>query len=225
MVEQDDAHRVPVRGGSMAEGDLYFPPVDSDEWEGVGAASVGWDAARLAETVDLLGARDSVGVVVLHNGRLVAERYWQGADPHATGDLGSAQKSIVSFLLGVAQSDGVLSLRDRVADHLGGGWTRTAPEVERAITLRHLVTMTSGLSDDFGFEAAPGTAWYYNNNAYHQSKTALERAAGRPIEDLSREWLFDPIGARDALWIPRPTMVDPLGRVLTGLHLSCRDMA
>src|SRR4051812_42887418 len=110
------------RGGSMAEGDLYFPPVDGDEWERVDPASLGWDARRLDETLDLLAARDSVGVVILHNGRIAAERYWQGADEHATGDLGSAQKSVVSVLLGLAQHDGVLKLGERVADHLGRGW-------------------------------------------------------------------------------------------------------
>src|SRR4051812_22067206 len=166
----------------MADGDLYFPPVAGDEWERVDAASIGWDAEGLAELLDLLAARDSVGVVILQRGRMVAERYWQGADLHATGDLGSAQKSVVSFLLGVARGDGRLSLDDGVAHHLGRGWTRTEPAIEDAITLRHLVTMTSGLREDFAFEAAPGTAWYYNNNAYHQSKTLLERATGTTLE-------------------------------------------
>jgi len=209
----------------MADGDLYFPPVAGDEWEGVDAASIGWDAARLAELLDLLAARDSAGVVILHRGRIVAERYWQGADMHDTGDLGSAQKPVVSFQLAVAQRDGGLSLDDPVAEHLGRAWTRTEPALEDAITLRHLVTMTSGLTDAFAFEATPGTAWYYNNNAYHQSKTVLERATGTSIEAFTQERLFGPIGARDSSWVLRPTMLDPLGKAMTGLHMSCRDMA
>src|SRR5438067_2091128 len=106
------------RPATMAEPEVYFPPVDGDAWEQVGAGSLGWDEGGLHELLDLLGARDTLGVVILHRGRLVAERYWQGAAVHSTGDLGSGQKSIVSFLVGVAQAQGRVTLGDRVANHL-----------------------------------------------------------------------------------------------------------
>jgi CubicO group peptidase (beta-lactamase class C family) len=47
--------------------------------------------------------------------------------------------------------------------HLGKGWSNASLEQEAAITLRHLLTMTSGLKDDLTFEASAGTRWRYNS--------------------------------------------------------------
>ena len=38
---------------------------------------MGWDEAKLNAALDLAGERASTGVVVLHHGRIMAERYWE----------------------------------------------------------------------------------------------------------------------------------------------------
>ena len=181
----------------MVNSDYYFPPVEGDEWETVEPESVGWDGGKLQEWLAFLEQRASTGAVVLYKGRILAEGYWRDTGIHTTGDIASAQKSVVSLMIGQAQEDGLLKLDDPVAQHLGTGWTKS-PESEERITIRHLITMSSGLADDFSFDAEPGTRWYYNNNAYHQSKTVLEKVTGAPIEKFTEERIFRPIGIRDS---------------------------
>ena len=66
---------------SAAEDDaLYFPP-DGGTWETVTPAAAGWDPARLDAALALAADRASTGVVILHRGRIMAERHWTLDDP------------------------------------------------------------------------------------------------------------------------------------------------
>ena len=120
---------------------LYFPPADGP-WETVDPAAAGWDAAGLDAALALAGDRDSTGVVVLHRGRILAERHWTldapsrghvngshgpNADGHAVEDVASVQKSVVAVLVGLARQRGLLALDDPVTDH-AGRWTQATDE-------------------------------------------------------------------------------------------------
>ena len=56
--------------------ELYFPP-DSGEWERIDPASAGWDTEALEAVLHYAGQQRSSGVVILLNGRILAERYWE----------------------------------------------------------------------------------------------------------------------------------------------------
>jgi CubicO group peptidase (beta-lactamase class C family) len=184
---------------------------------------VGWSATGLAAFGEFMAARATRSVVVVHDGRLLFERH-VGVAPNATSDVASVQKSLVSVLLGIARDRGLVRLDQSVSSLLGPGWTGApAPEVD-AITVGHLMTMTSGLDDRLGVVAAPGATWEYVNNAYHQLHLVLERVTGRPLDAVSREWLFDPLGMTTARWVAR-RLRDPLGRPLNGLEISTTDLA
>lgn len=187
--------------GSMTEAELYFPPVAGDDWQTVTPEEAGWDAARLEEALDFAGGLNSTAVVVLHRGRILAERYWRGWDRHRAAAIASCQKSITAILTGIAQHQGALRITDRVTDHLGRGWTRATPAQEEAITLRHLLTMTSGLDDRLAFEAAPGGRWYYNTPAYYRVKAVIEKATGASLAGYTRRVLWDRIGMQDSSWV------------------------
>ena len=123
---------------------LYFPPAEGS-WEKVRAAESGWDLVKLKATLDLAGRRKSSAVVILYQGRLLAEQYWEvpakprdekgrlnryfylrhgeGADGRIIEDIASAQKSIVSLLVGIAGHKGLLKLTDPVDKYLGEGWS------------------------------------------------------------------------------------------------------
>ncbi len=95
--------------------ELYFP---ADDWDTVEPGAVGWDPDKLAAAMDLAMSRKSSGVVILHRGRIMAEKYqdirpksfrYRGMSHGRDGngrvveDVASVQKSVVSFLVGVAQ--------------------------------------------------------------------------------------------------------------------------
>ena len=133
------------------------------------------------------------------------------------------------MLVGQAEAQELVSLDGSVTSYLGGGWSNADASAEAQITIRHLLTMTSGLDAELRAVAQPGEAWSYNNNAYHQLQPVLERVTGTAIDPLSREWLWDPIGVTSAAWYERPgtggTAVDPKGNRLWGLVMNARDMA
>lgn len=207
----------------------YFPPATGG-WETATAAETGFTADGLAAVVDLVGAANSQSLVILHNGRMVTEQYWMGATADTTRDLASCQKSVTSTLVGLARDRRLLRLDDPVSQYLPAGWTAATTEREAAITIRHLLTMTSGLDErTLRAAAAPGTVWEYNTAAYQKLRRVLEAAADTDINSLCSEWLFDPLHIdRPTAWAERPggdRTADAVGDRHWGLNLAARDMA
>ncbi|MEE2899994.1 MAG: serine hydrolase [Gemmatimonadota bacterium] len=221
--------------GRAAAQNTYFPP-DGDEWETVEPESVGWDAGGLSHALDLAGNLNSSGVVILHNGRIMAERYWeiegaslqytrllQGADAEgrAIEDVASAQKSVVALLIGIAQERGLLHLDDPVVQHLGSGWSSASSSEERIITVRHLLSMSSGLAANMNFRAEAGTEWLYNTPAYHRLMPMLEAITGEDRNSITNEWVTRALGMSSSSWTTRGG--DP--RIAWGFSTTARDLA
>ena len=144
----------------------------------MGKGRSGWDRAKLEAALELAGQRKSSAAVILYRGRLLAERYWdlpakptdgkgrlnryfhmshgKGSGGRIIEDVASAQKSVVSLLVGIAQHKGLLKISDRVDKHLGEGWSKAPREKEAKITLRDLIIMSSGLKANLEYEAPPG---------------------------------------------------------------------
>ncbi|MCY1018844.1 serine hydrolase domain-containing protein [Pyxidicoccus sp. MSG2] len=201
---------------------LIFPGDDAS-WPTVDPASAGWDVAKLNAALDFAGSRNTRSLVILQDGRILAERYW-AVGPNFMRDIASAQKSIVSVLVGIAVEKQLLTLDETVSGVLGAGWSNADAEAEARITVRHLLTMTSGLGLTLEAQAAPGTTWLYNNDAYHRLQLVLEKRSGLGIDALSRAWLFQPLGATHSEWAPR-AQADSQGLPLWGLSMSARDFA
>lgn len=141
-------------------------------------------------------------------------------------DIASGQKSIVAVLVAIGAERGLLRLDDAVSTHLGPGWTRATPDEEAAITIWHLLTMTSGLGDDLSYVARPGTRWWYSlGPTWHQLKPVLESATGQSLQDLTDDWLARPLGMQESTWIERPGMTYLDGRPFEALLTSARDFA
>jgi CubicO group peptidase (beta-lactamase class C family) len=190
----------------------------------------------LGAAVGRARAAGSTDLVVLHGGQAIVDERWRPAD--APQDIASAQKSVTSVLAGIAVGRGLLARTDRVSDHLGDGWTgANPPEVERAITVEHLLTMTSGLADDMTFVSPPGTWWDYNlGAAYHTTKRVIAAAAGSDIGSLTAAWLTGPLGLAETAWVPREwndaippqfkfSFQYPDGQPIEALITSARDLA
>ena len=228
-IESESAALQPTASG------LYFPPEDGP-WATVAPADAGWDAERLEAALALAGERDSTGVVILHRGRILAERHWALDSPsrghtngshgpnaagHAVEDVASVQKSVVAVLVGMAQERGLLALDDPVTDH-AGRWTTATDEQERAVTIRHLMAMTTGLTPGLEHDAPPGSKWLYNTPAYHNLLRIVAAAAGLDRNEVTREWLTARLGMDDSRWEPRPWANSAIA---TGFATTARDLA
>ena len=221
---------------SVQAAEIYFPPAQG-EWERVAPETVGWDAAALNQALMVAGARNSSGVVILHRGRILAEQYWNLSDPperylnYVSGydalggvieDVASAQKSIVAVIAGIAQEKGYLSIDDAVSKYLGDGWSGSAADNERLITIRHLLSMTSGLTVDLERQAAPGSVWLYNTPAYHFLMRVVSAATDTDRDTLTRDWITSKLNMQDSGWTPRPWANANIG---VGFSTSARDLA
>lgn len=215
---------------------LYFP-AKGEDWQTVAPASVGWNAQLLDQALAVAGERNSSGVVVLHNGRIMAEKYWEIPQPPATyqsmlqgkdamgqavEDVASAQKSVAAILTGIAQEKGLVDIHQPVSRYLGVGWSRASAAQEQDITLWHLLTMTSGLNEALEFEAPAGQKWFYNTPAYHFLMRALEVATGSDRNTFTGEWLTTPLGMENTRWTPRPWADAAIGM---GLSTTARELA
>jgi len=218
-----------------------------------GVAPVGVDAGRLQQALDLAFAEDSAeglkntrAVVVVYQGRIIAERYGPGVDA-AMPLLGwSMAKSVTNALVGILVQQGRLALQAPapVAEWQGAGDPRGR------ITLDQLLRMSSGLafeeryvpladatdmlygSPDFAAFAAakplaaePDTRWSYSSGTANIVSRIVRRAAAQDhpnVHDFIRQALFERIGMTSAVM-----EADPSGTFVGSSYMlaTARDWA
>lgn len=178
--------------------------------------------AALNELADYVGAQNSTALLVMHKGKLVLEKYWEGSDAETTSNSMSMVKTIIGLLIGKAIEEGKIgSEMDLVSDYIEE-WKGDARE---KITIQDLLYMQSGLrNEDVAGDPFSDITWMYAgpdveattlaipsikaaaevyeyNNANSQILgIILERVTGMDIEDYASEKLWKPIGAKDAGW-------------------------
>jgi CubicO group peptidase (beta-lactamase class C family) len=181
--------------------DLYFPPTGSG-WETVTPASVGWDESKIPDLKTFLSASNSRALIVLKDGKIVIEEYLGtqligNADFSASSNWywASAGKTLTSAVAGIAESKGQLNLDASTSEYLGDGWTSLTPAKEDKITVRHQLTMTTGLDDGVAnkdcttpdcliYKADPGTRWAYHNAPYTLLDGVIESATGKTLNNF-----------------------------------------
>lgn len=200
----------------------YLPPTDGSEWQTVEPAAAGWDVTVLEDLVSFARTQRSTGLLIVQDGKIVAERYWPVTPIDAVRrprfyfflshgstkqgwpieDVASVQKSLVSILVGKAVGKGLLDIDDPVSRYLGNGWSN-AGVAEPTIRVRHLLSMNSGLDTRLNYVQPAGVAWRYNTPAYSRLVPVLEAVTQRAIGPVAKEWVFDPIGMHDSSWVQR----------------------
>jgi CubicO group peptidase (beta-lactamase class C family) len=188
-------------------------------------------------------------LLVTRHGKVVAEAYYAPFAPRLRHRINSATKAVIGSLVGIALKDGLIrSLDQPVLDFLPGRESAKPDGRRKAITLRHLLDMTSGidwnepLSDappwsmlemersrdwvqyilDHGMARDPGAAFDYNSGGPHLLSAVLSKITGKSAEDYAREKLFGPLGITDFLWRRDPQGVSTGGY---GLYMLPGDMA
>lgn len=189
----------------------YFPPLSGEAWESKSPDQLGWDTTKLKEAFDYAGSKSTYGLIVLQNGRIVREQYWNNWTKDTRYYIASAGKSVVAFLMGIAQQENMLNINDKSSRYLGLGWTSLSPNKENLITLKHQLTMTTGLDDEvlnddctddtcLIYKADAGNRWAYHNAPYLLLHDVLINASGKTLNQFSKDKLFDKIGMPTSLW-------------------------
>lgn len=221
----------------------YWPTTG---WREVDPARSGLDPVRLeAAESRLLGDYPHIdSFLVVHGGALVHARHSGDSAPDVLHNLKSATKSVTSMLVGIALDTGDLSgVAATLGDLLPEQFTASSDPQTRAITVRDLLTMRSGLDWAewrgttlqmfasnhwlrFILEreqaAEPGTRHNYSTGDSHLLAALLQRATGMNLLDYADLYLFGPLGIERRAWDTDPQGV-PIGG--SELQLSAGDMA
>lgn len=209
------------------------------DWSVEDPAAHGIDPAGLDAAAEAAEAEGSHCLVVVRHGAIVAEHYWQGKDEASTDKSFSVAKSYTSALVGIALARGDIQSLDQRASDFVPAWQGTEHE---GITIRHLLTMTSGLhwdvfsdyvsmatlawdqSDyavDLDVDEPAGTTWQYHNGGVQIFEPVFRGATGMSIEAYAAQHLWGRIGS-NATWNHDPTQ-----HPTTYAHVlaTCRDHA
>jgi CubicO group peptidase (beta-lactamase class C family) len=170
------------------------------------------------------------GVLVLHNGQIVLERYAAGHGPASAWTSFSVAKSVVSMLVGAALADGAIRSLDDSVTHYVHALRGSAYE---GVTIRQLLQMSSGVAwnenyDDpkadvnrfpggFGIDtllagmsrlprrAPPGSVFNYNSGETELVGEVVRSATGRSLAQYLSEKIWAPAGMEaDAYWATFP---------------------
>ncbi|MGX7668285.1 serine hydrolase domain-containing protein [Flavobacterium pedocola] len=188
---------------------MYFPPLSGNTWETKSIADLGWNAAASQPLLDYLVLKNSKSFIILVNGRIVMENYFNGHSATSNWYWASAGKTLTATTTGIAEQEGFINSNNKVSDYLGNGWTSAALDKENLITCRHLLTMTSGLNDALGDNVSPsnlqytadaGTRWAYHN-VYVKLQDVVANATGQSWSSYFNVKLRDKIGMNGS-WIP-----------------------
>lgn len=194
---------------------LYFPPIGTDVWQTRPIAELGWNSSAVQPLLDYLSEKHTKSFIVLVDGRIVLENYFNGQTAADNWYWASAGKTLTSTATGIATQEGLLDLDDKVSDYLGTGWTSAPLAKENLITVRHLLTMTSGLDDDAGDNVDPinlqyiadaGTRWAYHN-VYVKLQDVIAAATGQSYSDYFNEKLRDKIGMNGTWFVSGDNIV------------------
>jgi CubicO group peptidase (beta-lactamase class C family) len=240
-----DCDRIAGNGRTFYESNpTYTDPRDnSADWSPTSPAEQGMDSTRLRSGLTKLGDNASLfSVLVIRHDHLVAERYFHGSSAHRSNNVHSASKSVLQALVHIAIAKGYIgSLDDPVADYLPEYFDDASPD-KKKITIRHMLTMKSGLdwTEDStegqvekstnwvrailgrSLVALPGTTYNYSSGNTHVVSAALQKATRMSTCRFAHQYLFGPMGIAAEHWGRDPRGVFSGGY---NVYLTPREMA
>lgn len=217
------------------------------DWPVAAPEAQGMDSAKLEAAFQALDDYPQYAVhslLVVRQGVIVAEKYYQSYDQDSQNTLYSCTKSVISALVGIAIEEGALKGVDQpVADFFPDAMQVNPDPRKDAMRLEDLLSMRAGLEWDEGnsaynrmyasadwvawmlnkpMQAEPGSEFNYCSGCTHVLSGVLHKATGMLTQEYARTRLFEPLGITNYTW-----ETDASGNAIGGwgLELTARDMA
>jgi CubicO group peptidase (beta-lactamase class C family) len=197
---------------SIKSQSLYFPPTTGNIWDSILPTNLNYCQARIDSLYNYLQAKNTKSFILLKDGKRVLEKYFGTYKRDSIWYWASASKSLASFITGVAQQKGYININNKVSQYLGTGWTSAPLAKENLITIKHLITMTSGLNDApplpcdnedtaktcLTYLADAGTRWAYHTGAYRKVQDVVSNAVGQNYNLITNNWIESKTGMSGA---------------------------
>ena len=198
--------------------------------------SPGWENVALESALDAAFAeplergRNTLAVIVMHRGQIVAERYGAPVTAETPMQGWSMNKSLMATFIGGQIDQGHLQLNDSVVTALKAAGAReaTIEKVHPDLTLQHLLSMTTGFdfseryfpgddvtdmlyrqpgmwrsAPDTGHAFPPGEQWAYSSGDINTASLMWQQSLqGKPYPDWIRSHLSEPLGLTEIVLEP-----------------------
>lgn len=195
--------------------------------------------------------RNALSMLVVRDGTMVSEAYFNGATPESRQSVKSVTKSVLSLLVGIAQDQNCIRSTEQTMGDLFPAYLQAAQDsAKRAINLHHALTMQTGLkwyenmewffniSWDpnwmfrskntvqyvlgLDMEDVPGGHFHYSTGTSQLVAGAIRQTTGKTPFEFASEHLFRPMGMDKVAWAAGK---DGLNYGGVGLELTPREMA
>ncbi|UFJ41238.1 beta-lactamase family protein [Brevibacillus humidisoli] len=195
----------------------YWP---TTQWQAADPTDLGMDPVKLLKLDPMIqsGYSNVNGMIVVRNGYVAFEKYYNGYGPDDPHHVASVTKSIISALIGIAIDKGHIKSGDqKVLDFFPDYISHTADRQKKEITIRHLLTMTvpypfedwhepldklckqpdwvAYTIDRMGQKGKLG-AFKYATAGAHLLSAIITRSTGKSAREFANEHLFSPIGMK-----------------------------
>ena len=99
----------------MVEETMYFPSNTDTNWETKTTASLKWNESAIQPLKDYLLEKNTKSFMILVNGRIVMEEYFDGHTSSSSWQWNSAGKTLTTATVGIAQQEGLLNINSKVS--------------------------------------------------------------------------------------------------------------
>jgi CubicO group peptidase (beta-lactamase class C family) len=222
-----------------------YAPLDGLDWEVSTPAEQRLDPLLVAELYHQAAELESLyGLLVVKNGDLIGEDYFNEGSLEQKALLQSVAKSYVSALLGIALEQGCLSsVEQKMIDFFPDFADQINDPRKRQITIQDMLQMRAGFppeesdpdlweavwsSDylhlvvDFPLTSDPGSEFQYSNLTTHWLGVIVARACDMDLKSFAQANLFDPLGGEIGDWRKD---LDGYNWGAGEIHVSARDAA
>lgn len=215
-------------GNSHAQ-TIYFPPLSGSTWATESPATLGWCQARIDSLYTFAESRNTDALLITVDGKIVLEKYFGTFTSTSYHVWNSAGKSLTGLLTGIAQEKNFIDIDNPVSTYIGAGWSTAPLAKENLITVKHLITMTSGLNDVpssctnedsstacLEYLVDAGTRWAYHTGAYKKVQKVISKASGLTFNAFTNTHLSTHIGLVGT-WVNGTYFSTPRGAARFGL--------
>lgn len=211
-------------------------PRSTPEAQGIPSAAIHRFVDAAHDTI-----HDIHSLMILRHGAVPAEGWWHPFEEERNHILYSLSKSFTSSAIGLAVSEGLLTLEERVVDFFPDDLPATVSDNLAAMNVHHLLAMYTGHSEDTtGFlhaaedgnwvraflarpvTHAPGTHFLYNTGATYMLSAIVQKLTGQTLLDYLTPRLFAPLGIANPTWESCPRGINTGGY---GLKITTEDIA
>ncbi len=209
-------------------------PRSTPESQGVSSAGLLAFVEALDQQVDGMH-----GIVVVRHGQVVLEGWWQPYAAETPHSLYSLSKSFTSTAVGLAISEGKLSLDDPILKFFPDDAPSDPGKNLKLMRVSDLLRMSTGHQAEPKVGATdtqpwtktflaqpvlskPGSHFLYNTPATYMLSAIVQKVTGQTVLDYLRPRIFDPLGIKDPTWGTSPQGISQGG---FGLSIRTEDIA